>query len=473
MAQESHENRYLRILDDDSIQYIHHSALRILSEIGVRIHDRAAVKAVSKAGADGDEDTRIVRIPEFLIQSALKSAPSEITLYEASGRALCCQPGRQFMGTQGYTVHIWDFAERAPRIAIEQDTANWARLADALPDVHIVQPVTQDTTVSPLASALRMAGSVVMNTRKHFLAQPLDADEAEVWHDITQIIAGPDQANRHPMVTFMATSNSPLQLDAKNATLLMYGAEHGIPIAFFAGPLAGANSPFTLAGTLAQQLAETLAALTLHQITRPGAPFILGMASSNLDMRTGNALYASIEYSMLKSATGQFARYYQLPYFAALGMADSVRPDIQAGIEKAITIMVSLLSGANFTSGSGSLATATTACFEQLVIDHEIYQMVRRFWEGISVNETTLAFDVIRRVGIGGNFLTDRQTLEWMRSGEHYLPQIANRSGALGSSMLENAHHVVTRALSEHRPDVPEKVALEVSNYVGERLNRI
>ena len=91
--------------------------------------------------------------------------------------------------------------------------------------------------------------------------------------------------------------------------------------------------------------------------------------------------------------------------------------------------VVSLLSGANLASGNGSLATANIAYFERLVIDHEIHQMVRPSLGGIGVNETTLEFDVIRRVGLGGNFQTDPQSPEWMRRGDHYFSQVTTHVG--------------------------------------------
>ena len=326
--------------------------------------------------------------------------------------------------------------------------------------------------MSPLESGLRMARAVVLNTTKHYLAQPLSVTEAEVWFDLSQIVAQGHEARRKGLVTIMATCNSPLQLDAKNSDLLIFAAEHEIPVAFFGGPLAGATSPVTLAGTLALQNAEVLFGLVLSQSVRSGAPFFYGMASGCLDLRTGNALYAPIEYSLMKSATGQLTRFYKLPFYTALAMADSASLDVQNGLEKAFCVLITLMSGANFTSGSGNLATAAAAAYEQLVIDHEIYQMASRFLAGIEVSGDTLAWDAILRVGIGGHFMMDEHTLAWMRSGEQFLPQVVNREGISGRSMLERAHNVVTRTLSEHRTAVPEPVIEAVDAYVERRLSQ-
>lgn len=446
-------------------------ALRILQDIGVRVDGEDARVLLKQSGASVDDDTKIVQLPPELIDQSLESAPSEIFLYEASGREMPCRAGVNYMGTQGYVPKFYDFDQDMLRAPNEDDVAQWARLADYLSDVQIVQPITQDASMEPIVSALRMARAVVLNTRKHYLAQPLDVDEAEVWFDLSNIIAQGDEARRKGLVTVMATCISPYQFDATNTAVLMYAAQRDIPVAFFSGALSGVTGPVTLAGTLAQQNAECLFALVLSQLTKPGAPFIYGMASSIIDLPSGNAIYAPIEYSLFKIVSGQLSRYYHLPFYSALPMADSASIDVQNGAEKAFSILLTLLSGANFTSGGGNLATASTAAYEQLVIDHELYRMANRLVTGIEISEDTLAWDAIFRVGIGGSFLSDQHTIDWMRSGEHYLPLITNRNGVLGESMLERAHSIVEHVLSDYQVDIPDTVVDGVNTYVHKRLS--
>lgn len=448
-------------------------ALRILQDIGVRVDNENARVILKQAGAIVDDDSNIVQLPPDLIDLALESAPSDIYLYEASGREMPCRAGVNYMGTQGYAANFYDPNQDRLRTPDENDVAQWARLADYLSDVRIVQPITQNASMKPVESALRMARTVVLNTRKHYLAQPLEVEEAEIWFDLSNIIAQGDEVKRKGLVTFMATCISPYQLDATNTALLMLAAQREIPVAFFSGALAGATGPVTLAGILAQQNAEVLFALVLSQLTKPEAPFIYGMASSIIDLRSGNSLYAPIEYSLLKVASGQLSRYYHLPFYSALSMADSASIDVQNGAEKALTVLLTLLSGANFTSGGGNLATASTAAYEQLVIDHEIYRMVKRFVRGIEISEETLAWDAFLRVGIGGSFLSDKHTIDWMRSGEHFLPHITNRNGVRGESMLKRAHSVVEHVLSDHQVNIPDTVVDEVNTYVNKRLSQL
>jgi trimethylamine---corrinoid protein Co-methyltransferase len=458
------------VLDEGEVAQISEAALSILDEIGLAIHDSAARIRLKQAGARVDDPSGTVRFSKEMVKQAIGTASAEFALRDANGVAYPIRFGSCYMGTQGYVPHFWDYDSRSLRIPGEAEVIGWTRLADALPGVRLIQPITQDWKVSPLESALRMSRAVVLNTTKTYLAQPLCEEEAEVWLDLSQVVAEANGIDRRGLVAMMATTISPLQIDAKNVFLVDYTAKHEIPLFFIPGPLAGATAPITLAGALAVQVAETLGALTLSQTLRPGAPFVFGLCAHNIDLRTGNTCLGSVEHCLLKSATGQIARHYKLPFFNPMGMSEAGAPDVQAGIEKTMAILMTILGGASVTSASGSLGTSTIAAYEQLAIDHEIYLMAKRFAEGIAVSHESLARDAIERVGIGGSYLADEHTIALMRGGEHFMPQLMNRDGLRGQGMLERAHKAVTVALAEHQPAVSDAARDAVDRYIEKRL---
>jgi trimethylamine--corrinoid protein Co-methyltransferase len=460
----------LEVLDEAAIAQIDAAAMEILGRTGVAAHDRAACDRLKRAGAKVDEASCTTRLPEELVREAIVTARTEFVLRDATGTAYPIRFGSAYMGTQGYVPHFWDYSSRSLRVPGEAEVVGWTRLADALPGVRLVQPITQDWKLSPLESALRMSRAVVLNTTKTWLAQPLAPEEAEIWLDLSHLVADANGSDRRGLVAMMASTISPLQIDAKNVFLVRYTAEHEIPLFFIPGPLSGATAPITLAGALALQVAETLAALVLSQTIRPGAPFIFGLCAHNIDLRTGNTCLGSVEHCLLKSATGQIARHYGLPFFNPMGMSEAGAPDVQAGIEKTMAILLTVLGGASVTSASGSLGASTIAAYEQLAIDHEIYLMAKRLAEGIAVNRETLARDVIARVGIGGSYLADEHTIALMRSGEHFLPRLMNRDGPRGIGMLERAHKAVTTTLAEHKPAVSDAARDAVDRYIEKRL---
>ncbi|MFQ6003492.1 MAG: trimethylamine methyltransferase family protein, partial [Candidatus Zixiibacteriota bacterium] len=158
-------------------------------------------------------------------------------------------------------------------------------------------------------------------------------------------------------------------------------------------------------------------------------------------------------------ATAQLAHYYGLPSRGTGGGTESKIPDIQAGFEKAMTLMMAALAGINFIyDAAGVLESSLTASYEQAVIDNEICGMVSRALRGIKISDETLAIDVIEDVGPGGQYLTQRHTLEHLKK-EHYLPIIINRQKrekwerAGSKDLRETAREEAKRILKEHQPE--------------------
>jgi trimethylamine--corrinoid protein Co-methyltransferase len=130
---------------------------------------------------------------------------------------------------------------------------------------------------------------------------------------------------------------------------------------------------------------------------------------------------------LLNAAGAQIAQFYQLPFYATAGMSDAKTVDAQCGYESALSSLLCALSGANFIhDAAGLLDFALSASYEKYVVDNEILGMVMRAVEGIKVDEDTLAFDLIKDVGPGGNFVSARHTRKHMRT-EHYQPTLSDR----------------------------------------------
>ena len=81
-----------------------------------------------------------------------------------------------------------------------------------------------------------------------------------------------------------------------------------------------------------------------------------------------------------------------------------------------MTGILPALAGANVISGLGMLEMGITFDLAQLVWDHEIAEMILHSLKGVPVNDTTLAVDVIKEMGIGKDYLSHPTTYEHMRS---------------------------------------------------------
>jgi len=121
------------------------------------------------------------------------------------------------------------------------------------------------------------------------------------------------------------------------------------------------------------------------------------------------------------------------------------------------------------------LELGQTWSLEQLVIDNDIIAMCRRVAEGTSVTDETLATDIIKEVGVGGNFLTKKHTLAWMDREESF-PLLLNRQmrGAWtqktgGKDLADVAHERWKEVLREHKvPDIEPGILKDMEAVVAE-----
>jgi trimethylamine--corrinoid protein Co-methyltransferase len=236
----------------------------------------------------------------------------------------------------------------------------------------------------------------------------------------------------------------------------------------------------TIAGHVAQGLAESLCGLVIHQLQEKSAPFILGMGPAVLDMTTGECSYNAPEYYLAHMAMIEMSHYLDLPSWGYAGITDSQIPDGQATFEAGLLTFLSAFAGANLNHDVGYMDFGRTGSLVLVVITDEIIDQVRRLLKGIPVNEEMLALDVIRNVGHGGNFLTHEHTFKHCRSTQ-WRPILFNRKGydeweERGKlSLLERARGRLLEILETHRPiEISAEKMREIENIIplmGEKFS--
>jgi trimethylamine--corrinoid protein Co-methyltransferase len=220
-------------------------------------------------------------------------------------------------------------------------------------------------------------------------------------------------------------------------------------------PLAGATAPVTLAGTLAMLLAEFLSGVALYQLARPGVPMILGIGGSILDMRTGLYSAGAPELSLINIAMTQIGKHIGVPVLAQGLVTDAKAPGTQAAYEKAVNGLSAFMAGSDVVNGLGLLDSSQLLSFEQMVIDDEIVNMLRRVERGFEIDPEHLMLDLVADVGHDGHFLGQRRTLEYLRKGEHFQPKLSFRGAYQawkdsGYDEVETARERASQLLKEH-----------------------
>jgi trimethylamine---corrinoid protein Co-methyltransferase len=455
------------VLSRDELEAIHDATLRLLEEVGVLVREPRAQRLLTEAGALRDAETDRFRFPGSLVTSAVAAVPKQWTWYarESKHNLVVGEGGRTRLGPGSACNRIVDFDTGQVRPATTKDGDDLVRLLDALELVDIsYTPVSFGEAEGP-PGFVEVACMVrdVQNTSKVFVGPSYDGAMARNGLRIAAVLAGGEEPLRkRPMVAGYCDPVGPLIHDrAMTETLIEY-ASMGQPVFVTVLDLAGASAPPSLAGTLLQQNAEVLSGVVLAHLVNPKAPVIYGCVSGALDMRTGSAALGGPEAGLLSIASVQLAHFYGLPCTVG-GQSDATVHDAQASLEKATTLLASVLAGADFVDlFFGSYAGYDTTSFEQIVLDHDIAGYAFRYAGGIEVNEETLGLDLLREVGPGGAFLRNRRALQFTRQRmrkEFYFPDVLRRSAPdtihprAPLDLLKDAHERAARLLREHRPD--------------------
>jgi trimethylamine--corrinoid protein Co-methyltransferase len=198
-----------------------------------------------------------------------------------------------------------------------------------------------------------------------------------------------------------------------------------LPIVYSPGPLMGGTAPITIAGGLAMSLAEILSGLVVHQMTRPGAPFVFGAGLHHMDMKSTQICYGGPEFQLTKAAVAELGRWYGMPTWGYAGCSDAKVVDEQAAAEAMLSVIMARLTGANLVHDVGYLESGLTTSYEMIVLTDELIAMTDSVMRGIEVTDETLMLDELREVGPGGHFLNTDATMARFR--DFWYPDLMSR----------------------------------------------
>ncbi len=461
-------------LTEESIHRIHQTAMRIIEEVGFEVNSEVALELFKGAGAWVDRREHLVRLPQKRVMELIEMAPSEVRLCGQDEKHDILMGGKRvYTGTGGTALYIYhpDTGERKP--ATLDDLKCIAKLVDKLDNIHLFMLPTYPSELPVEQVDVNRFFAGLDNTTKHVMGGVYTLDGVKQVIRLAEIIAGSgDRLRQRPLVSMITCSISPLKMDRQYGDLVVTIAERGIPLVCPAEPLCGATSPVTLAGNLVIQTVDSLMGVMLTQSINPGTPVIFGSVATNTDLRDFKYLAGSVEMGLLNAAGAQMAQFYKLPFYATGGMTDSKVLDAQSGYESALTSLLCALAGANFIhDAAGLMEFALTACYEKYVVDNEILGMVMRAVEGITVNDDTLAFDLIKEVGPGGNFVTAKHTRRFMR-GEHYQTSLSDRDSREewetrgGKTTWERAAERVKEIITNHNYSLPAEIRQQVLSEI-------
>jgi trimethylamine--corrinoid protein Co-methyltransferase len=418
----------LTVLSEEQIKSLHEATLEVLDKTGVVVDTPEAVDLLYQNGAKVEGNN--VRIPEKMVNKALKSAPDRIFLYDRNGEMSLDISGRNvYFGGWVENLYIYDTATRELKPPVLDDLEYTAILCDRAANIDWLSWAGQVSDVPPPIRDAMIFRKILSYTIKPFVTTTTDENALKDIIDMAAVVAGGyDELRAKPFIANASEPVSPLHLSGTGVKKLLMCAEYGIPICYYPMPAAGSTSPGFPVGPLVIGNAEVLAGLVIHQLHTPGASFIYGNIPGMMDMRTMVVSYGAPELILCLSAMADLGHWYNLPVYGTAGCGDSMDIDGQLGVEYALTIQNSILSGANLVHDPGILGSGVLGGAEAIVFADEIIGMVKHITGGIKIDAETLALDTIHEIGPRGNFLSHQSTLENYRS--FWYPDVFTREPA-------------------------------------------
>ena len=463
----------LRLLAREDLERIHQAALRILDEVGMIIDLPAALDILEGAGARVNRATSRVTFPPELVEASRARIPRRYTYHgrtpefdyvsEIGGDIF----GRPAGGCPDY-VDVASGEHRRARIA---DWREFCTLVDALPNIGALGNQTTGD-VPPQTSDVHSMRAMLESQRKCAVHGASSVEGLRYQVELMLAVRGSREAlAERPLVHNMVSPYNPLYHDTDNAAQILLSTEYGLPLDIAVMSIVGITSPATLAGSLAQNLAEELGTITLIQAAKPGHPVAFFVDPVVGNMRSGEAMAGAPESALLIGAICQLGtELFGVPT-EAIGFDTDGFSSAQQMFQKAQNLAFQVLAGGTVVVGAGCVESIMALSPVQLVLDDEFIAIARRWLRGIPVTDETLAVEVVKRVGPHGDYLSDEHTIDAIHAGELIDLKLAERESrravweSRGRKTLESrAAEKARELLASHRvPPLPDEVLREMA----------
>ncbi len=465
------------MLIHEQCEVVHRASLEILRRTGVRVYHDGALALLRETDAM-ITDSNLVHMPAGLVKWALKQAPSRVVLCKrGSSEVAAPLEGHRPEPVEGRMVNFGpgsdclnylDPRSGERRRFTAADVVDCLHVCDALPEIAFVMSMGIPADLSAANVYRQQYALMLEHTTKPAVFVCDDRADCEAITAMAAAAAGGiEQLRLNPTLLLYSEPTTPLQHSETATGKLLYMAEQGLPIVHSPAPMMGGTAPVTLAGGLALGNAEVLSSLVIHQLRRPGAPFVYGSGLHHMDMKTTISVYGAPEFQLARVAVAEMGRFYSLPTWGYAGHSDSCVMDEQAAADADFSVLVALLAGHNLVHDVGYLEAGLTTSPEMIVFTDEVISMMRRFVGGFSLDAESLALEVIHQVGPGGDFLTARHTLRHFR--ELWQPMLWDRrradvwSAAGGKRLSERLRDKTISLMESHKPEpLPDAVRQEI-----------
>jgi trimethylamine--corrinoid protein Co-methyltransferase len=454
----------------DILKKIHNASVRILKEIGIRLHNQEIINLLNRNGIKVDGQTALFE--EKQLMHWINKAPGRFTLYARNPDHDMFIGGDSTEYAAGYGTPTIVSLDGNRRSATLEDYITFVKLVDQSEYFNINGGIlVQPCELPSIYSNPAMMYATLTHSDKCILGLPGTADEVEHIMNMGGIIfGGKEEFIKRPHIATMVSTLSPLQIDHIALQTMLVCARHKQPLIISPAPAAGTTGPIMMASNISLANAEALAAIAITQIINEGTPVVYGLQSYAADMGSGNISIGSPGYSIQAKYCAQLAKLYGLPSRTGGTNTDAKGVSVQSGYESMMSMLLACQNKVNLIIHSAGILDAFAATsYEQFIVDLEIISMIEFYLGDIETDPEDFAFDVIREVGIGGQFITTQHTLERCRKASWH-PQIGLRGflvkGSPNEQLFANIERKMQKMLDSYeKPTLPPDMLEELYEY--------
>lgn len=459
--------RKAEVLSREEEDAIHRAMLRILSEVGVKVESNLVVERLLACGGEVADNGERVKFPPHFIERFV----DESERYDWEN----VEPS-----VSGHTgvYHGWFLDPRTQRY--ERWTLQ--RVFDYTKVAHYLENVECSIGYAfPLSEVPIEASPILFHYLSFrqcgFSAHSLDNVRwCPYIEEMCQLVA--EARGVKPQQVFRGTIHliSPLKMGREEAKVFLYFAERGYRVGIGSMTSAGGTAPVTLAGAISLHLAQALFINILNRAFFGQKTLFIGSSISPLDMRSGAYTYGRPEKALCIAAMAQMARRYGANFFGHGGHTTAKAPGPQAGYEKALTGLTSLIVCGRANISCGLLSLDEVFSPIQMIVDNDFVGALKRFARGFVLSDETLALELINEVGPGGTFIDTLHTATHFRS-ELWHPEVFTSEtfdcwqATGGKSELTRACDIYRDITS--RPDPEPVITEEVDHELRGIVSRL
>jgi trimethylamine--corrinoid protein Co-methyltransferase len=420
----------LCLITESDVKSIHRAALDILSEVGVLFEAEEALQLLDAAGCEVDYNKKVVKYNEDIVINAINNVPEIFELYDRNGDKKVTIGGDNLEIAPTFSASNILLSNQGDiRPATSQDMKNIINLTNQIPEYHVAIPAVVCDDIPAEHGDYYRDYMIMKYSAKPMASEVWSIESLDCLNRLLLAVRGSkNELKEKPLTIVGLCPMAPLTWSKEAAQNLINAVRYGIPVNICACPMLGSGSPVTLAGAVAQQVAEFLSGLVLAQYIEPGAKVLFGGYSTSMDMKTMAASVAAMEAMMSVSAHAMMAKFYGVPSQTFAQCSEAKTNDFQSGWETALTGFIAALSGINLIYGCGSLDYLMEFSYEKFLLDVEIAKELYFINQGIVVDAETLALETIKEVGPANSFIMAMHTMMNFKDSQCYPAKFIDRN---------------------------------------------